>query len=230
MTTFTAFVLGALIGWLVEWVIDWVYWRRRRPGVAEVSTQSQPRLAALEAELRDAQREAQSFQEVSAQCRQKLAGLETELAANQREIQLLREQAGQFDQERTRLGTLSDQTRLDLETELAACRSELQALQAQARQPDLERTNLELEAVRAPEMPAIPPTPDDLIVIKGIGPVIARLLNQNGIYTFEELAAQTPESLRVMLGDVIERLSDEESLLEQARQLAAQKQSKGTGG
>lgn len=81
-----------------------------------------------------------------------------------------------------------------------------------------------------PPTPAEPPVPDDLIVIKGIGPVIARMLNDAGIYTFEQLAAQTPASLRAILGNVIERLSDEESILSQARQLAERKSNKTTGG
>jgi len=67
-------------------------------------------------------------------------------------------------------------------------------------------------------------SPDNLEVINGIGPVIARMLNQSRITTFEQLAEQTPESLRRILGDVIKRLADEESLIEQARLLALRKQ------
>jgi large subunit ribosomal protein L21 len=61
---------------------------------------------------------------------------------------------------------------------------------------------------------------DDLQVIKGIGPVIERKLNEAGIYTFEQLGNLTPADLRRILGNAIERLSDEESLLQQARDLA----------
>lgn len=62
--------------------------------------------------------------------------------------------------------------------------------------------------------------PDDLKVIKGIGPVIERKLNDAGIYTFEQLGSLTASQLRRILGNSIERLSDEESLLLQARDLA----------
>ena len=64
---------------------------------------------------------------------------------------------------------------------------------------------------------------DDLKVIKGIGLVIERKLNEAGIYTFEQLGNLTAAQLRRILGDMVERLSDEESLLMQARDLARRK-------
>jgi predicted flap endonuclease-1-like 5' DNA nuclease len=66
-------------------------------------------------------------------------------------------------------------------------------------------------------------TPDNLQVIKGIGPVIERKLNDEGIYTFEQLGNLTPAGLQSLLSDVIQRLADEESLLQQARDLARRK-------
>jgi predicted flap endonuclease-1-like 5' DNA nuclease len=71
--------------------------------------------------------------------------------------------------------------------------------------------------------PAAVIVPDDLKVIKGIGPVIERKLNESGIYTFEQLGNLTVAQLRRVLGNSIERLSDEESLLQQARDLARRK-------
>jgi predicted flap endonuclease-1-like 5' DNA nuclease len=65
--------------------------------------------------------------------------------------------------------------------------------------------------------------PDDLKVIKGIGPVIERKLNEADIHTFEQLGGLTVAQLRRILGNSIERLSDEESLLQQARDLARRK-------
>lgn len=78
----------------------------------------------------------------------------------------------------------------------------------------------------ATEVEASPPAqvvPDNLKAIKGIGPVIERKLNDAGIYTFEQLGNLTSSGLRRILGDAIERLSDEESLLRQARDLARRK-------
>jgi large subunit ribosomal protein L21 len=83
-------------------------------------------------------------------------------------------------------------------------------------------------AVAVPEPAPEPPpaartAPDDLKIIKGIGPVIERKLNEAGIYTFGQLGDLTVADLRRILGNVIERLSDEESLLQQARDLARRK-------
>jgi predicted flap endonuclease-1-like 5' DNA nuclease len=64
---------------------------------------------------------------------------------------------------------------------------------------------------------------DDLKVIKGVGPVIERKLNEAGIYTFEQLGNLSASGLRRILGNTIERLSDEESLLRQARDFARRK-------
>lgn len=71
--------------------------------------------------------------------------------------------------------------------------------------------------------PAVRVLPDDLKVIKGIGTVIERKLNEAGIYTFEQLGNLTPADLRRILGNTIERLANEESLLQQARDLARRK-------
>jgi predicted flap endonuclease-1-like 5' DNA nuclease len=71
--------------------------------------------------------------------------------------------------------------------------------------------------------PAAKPARDNLQVIKGIGPVIERKLNEAGITTFEQLGNLTPDDLRRILGNMIERLSDEEALLQQARDLARRK-------
>lgn len=47
--------------------------------------------------------------------------------------------------------------------------------------------------------PVVPPTPDDLKVVEGIGPVIEKLFNNAGIWTFAELATTAPERLREIL-------------------------------
>lgn len=79
---------------------------------------------------------------------------------------------------------------------------------------------------RAPSVAAVRSRPrsragsDDLKIIKGIGPVIERRLNEAGIYTFEQLGNLTPADLRGILGRMIQRLADEEALLQQARSLA----------
>ncbi len=64
---------------------------------------------------------------------------------------------------------------------------------------------------------------DDLQQIRGIGPVIAKKLNDAGITTFAELADLTVTQLEEIVGEEIRRLADEEDILRQARELAARK-------
>jgi predicted flap endonuclease-1-like 5' DNA nuclease len=82
-------------------------------------------------------------------------------------------------------------------------------------------TGTPIEDVASP--PAVKVVPDDLKIIKGIGTVIERKLNEAGIHTFEQLGNLTPADLRRILGNAIERLANEESLLQQARDLARRK-------
>ena len=90
-----------------------------------------------------------------------------------------------------------------------------------ARQTTSESRVAPVSAVES--RPVIKAAPDDLKIIKGIGPAIERKLNDAGIYTFEQLGNLTVADLRRILGNIIERLSDEEALLQQARDLARRK-------
>lgn len=68
-----------------------------------------------------------------------------------------------------------------------------------------------------------PPDADDLKKIKGIGPVIAKRLNESGIYTFEQLAGLTLDEFEEALGDLLQRFINERAILRHARQLADEK-------
>jgi predicted flap endonuclease-1-like 5' DNA nuclease len=59
----------------------------------------------------------------------------------------------------------------------------------------------------APEPPAVAFSPDNLIVIEGIGPKIAAVLNAAGIQTFAQLAGTDPEKIRKILFDSDPRLA-----------------------
>lgn len=86
---------------------------------------------------------------------------------------------------------------------------------------------LENSAITAPqktERSKTPPAdPDDLIAIKGIGPVISKRLNQAGIYKYEQLADLTLDEFEEALGDLLQRFINERSILRQARELADKK-------
>jgi len=86
-----------------------------------------------------------------------------------------------------------------------------------------EREETSRGARTSESIPAEKIVPDDLQVIKGIGPVIEGLLNDAGIYTFEQLGNLTNTQLEDIVGDLIERLADEEGLIKQARELANRK-------
>lgn len=73
----------------------------------------------------------------------------------------------------------------------------------EAEQPATRAT--ETAAARTPEQAApdreaaSDPVPDDLTVIKGIGPVVQKKLHALGIKTFDDLAAADPETLAEQL-------------------------------
>ncbi len=66
------------------------------------------------------------------------------------------------------------------------------------------------------------PTPQDsLVKIQGIGRVFAERLNAAGIYTFAELAAQTPDAVRDIIGTTRGgAMADPEAWIVEAQQLA----------
>ena len=68
-----------------------------------------------------------------------------------------------------------------------------------------------------------PANPDDLTVIKGIGPVISKRLNDAGIYTYEQLASLSLDEFEEALGDLLQRFINERAILRQARELAGKK-------
>jgi predicted flap endonuclease-1-like 5' DNA nuclease len=147
-------------------------------------------------------------------CQNRLSAVETELSVSRNIYQPLQDQVSQLELEKAQL-----------EINLAQTQQELETLRAQPTAPSPA-----WDATRSQPAVDEPVVPDDLQVIKGVGLVISKRLNNNGIFTFEQLASQTPQFLREILGDLVQRLADEESIIEQARQLALQKQNKGTGG
>lgn len=115
-----------------------------------------------------------------------------------------------------------------LRTQLEHCKEESASLRAQLTnlqevQARLDEANAEiatLKAQLAQAAVAVPPTQvDDLTLIEGIGPKINALLNQNGIYTFAQLAAMTVERLHAILeaGGPRFRLADPKTWPEQAQ-------------
>jgi|GEM_PF-3479437 len=78
-----------------------------------------------------------------------------------------------------------------------------------------------VEVAEAAEAVAAPPRPDDLKVIEGIGPKVARLLNEAGIFTFAQLAEADPVHLKQILEAAKLQMMDPASWPDQARLAAA---------
>ncbi len=94
---------------------------------------------------------------------------------------------------------------------------------ASAPEPVVEEQPI-VEEIYIPEEPAAEPLgpgePDDLKRIEGIGPKIAGVLAEDGITTFAQLAAMTPDQLREVLTGRV-RLFNPNTWPEQAKFAAA---------
>jgi len=65
---------------------------------------------------------------------------------------------------------------------------------------------------------------DNFQAIRGVGPVIAKRLNEAGVYTFEELSQLNPDELQEIMGPLSKRFfPKQESILTQAKEFAEQK-------
>lgn len=114
-----------------------------------------------------------------------------------------------------------------LQADLAQARAQIAALEAQlsVASADQSVAPVATEERAAPFIPAV--TPDDLTVIKGIGPVFARRLAEAGITTFEQLAQTTPDQLLEIVQAADWQAVDPAAWIAHARELAA---STGEGG
>lgn len=232
MNPWTAFIIGLLIGWVVEWIIDWVYWRRRRPGAPVVDdSECRAKVRSLEQEIESYKSQLASLQAAAAE---RVAAPTTQ-AQPQAAAGGLR--SGGVD-----LSAVEEETapRQDPLEELKGVSLELARLLHQAgvytfaALGALKPSRLREIAVKgslAPggEVEIIKKArqaagtmlqADDLVEIVGIGPVIASMLNEAGIFTFAELGALSQEDLREIVGERIQRLANEEQILTQARQFA----------
>jgi predicted flap endonuclease-1-like 5' DNA nuclease len=224
MNAVTAFILGLIVGWVIEWIIDWVYWRRRTAEMTRRMEHAEARLSQTAEPIKsegiksDLENQLSALKQDNAALQEKVAALEAQNMAFRAPAASVPEpapvplpQAGEpkiFEEINPNLTDPSVRTN---------------AVEAapQENAPEFQAGNPPLTEAAASRLGPVPGVPDDLIVIKGIGPVIARKLNAAGIYTFRQLAALTPVQLREIVGDVIQRLADEDDIINQAKELAA---------
>lgn len=216
MNPWAAFVLGLLVGWLIEWVIDWVYWRRRKEGAAK-SIDTQNQIDRLESDVTDLRVENLRLENLLN---------ERDALLRQRTIQPVEAQAAPPPRDDlTRIAGIDTNLRDRLYSAGIITFTDLGALRpAQLREtlgePALH-TDAAVEIVKqARILSGSLKQVDDLVDIQGIGPVIARILYQAGIFSFADVGNLTTDELREIVGERIERLADEEKILAHARQLA----------
>jgi predicted flap endonuclease-1-like 5' DNA nuclease len=177
MNPWLAFFIGVLVGIIIAWLIDLLFLR--------------PRRAAAEADLRlkleNANKESTSWKaQISGQkeLQARLDGANGELDSLKAELAGMKDVRANLDACQAE----AEQHKLEIER----LNAELAAAQASAAGPALaavETRGLEVEAALS----------DDLLIVEGIGPKISELLNQNGIYTFAQLAGTSIERLRAIL-------------------------------
>ncbi len=242
MSSLLPFIFGLVIGWLIELVIDYFYWRRR-----SVNTEAEQNLRAslnrAQTENNDLQTQLAGFQaqdqrliefetsfrakeaelkELSSSYEEKekaLASQVADLQTKEAELKALsasyEERSGELDEAQTQITSLAAQTG-DLEAKLADCESR----QASSATPDAgaEAASFAVTASTPSEI-----EPDDLRKIWGIGPKIAKILRDNGINTFAELAATDVARLDAILLEAGSRfrISKQGTWADQAR-LAAE--------
>jgi predicted flap endonuclease-1-like 5' DNA nuclease len=106
--------------------------------------------------------------------------------------------------------TSAEDGALDLLNRHAATEAQLREVTGQSTRP----------APRPSREPYTGPS-DDLEQILGIGPVYAQRLNDAGIYTYADLAGQTPDHLREITGISLKRTAEAAEWIGDARRLSA---------
>lgn len=223
MNWIVAFILGLFVGWLVEWGIDWYYWRRKNRSVQHQDQEScRSRVAELEREIVSYQSQLASLQSASTTTPE--PALPTSTVEPPKRSHTVAMEPVQVRDRLEDIQGISPEMALRLNEsgvytfmDLAAMRpQQLREISADLLQPGSEIEMIKQARLKAGTIQKV----DDLEVIVGIGPVIAQLLNQAGIFTFAELGSLTASELRDIVGDRIQKLANEEKILTQARQLA----------
>lgn len=124
------------------------------------------------------------------------------------------------------LWTLREEKELAKQTRPATIPEPVSAVKPEAAEPATEPEPVEPGPVQAPEpepIEAPPPKPDNLKRVSGIGPKVSGVLNENGIFTFEQLAATEVSFLQQLMEEREWQFADPTTWPEQARQLAEEK-------
>jgi predicted flap endonuclease-1-like 5' DNA nuclease len=215
-------------------VIDWIYWRQR----TQNSTAELANLRAQNNRLRaDLNAGTESLTKLKADLAAATSGLAAATADRDRaraelDAQRAQTQATQ-DAQAAELKNTTQQLAIDPTLSASAAGVHLsdtgdhqKDVEAERLRPELADANGEIERLRA-QLESRERTVavgerarDPLIDINGIGPVYEQRLFDAGIYTFAELAAQSPARLREIVGAKSWQETDAEAWIAQARQMA----------
>jgi predicted flap endonuclease-1-like 5' DNA nuclease len=227
MNPVLAFIIGLLVGWVIEWIIDWLYWRRKKiveqPNELE---EARSRAAALEQEIASYKNQLDNLQEERARSAVApvVKAAPVPVPAPAAETLQVMEQAPVHDP----LGEIPgvtpgmvnrlNETGISTFADLGALspRELKELVGEQMLQPGSEVEIIQQARLSSGMIKKV----DDLEIIVGIGPVIAKTLQYAGIFTFAQLAALSMDDLKAIVGARIERLADEEKILAQAQKLA----------
>lgn len=181
MSLFSTFVIGLIVGWLVEWGIDWFYWRRsvkaEPPAEAVAAAQAAAPAPVDSAETDAFRQELQQAKSTIARYQEQITGLD----ACQEQLLLAQAEISEYKTQLENVDTYREQ--------LAEAHAEIGRLQAEVVQPPK----------RSPQVIETVIVKDNLERINGIGPVFSRRLNEAEIYTFDQLAALSPERIHEMI-------------------------------
>lgn len=226
-------VLGLLLGWLIEWVIDWLYWRRRR----QISAPDTQRPQEADADLTRMRGSLASARADNVRLQAELNAATTLAQQRQAKIGALEEQLSstRADDERLPAGSEVPRTPVVLSADeddakganfatVQPSREDKASLAPAADRAASEPKSNETQVLQAHEVPQpAARRRDPLIDINGIGPAYERKLFDAGVYTFEDLAAMTPERVREIIAPQRWQEIDPASWIAEARQLAQKK-------
>ena len=221
MNPWAAFVLGLLIGWLIEWVIDWVYWRRRQPA-APLETNTHNRVERLEREIASLNMENKRLEDLLAMRDAQLAERSGVVTQRSVEIPAVPATAAVHD-DLIRLPGVDERINdcliragITTYTGLGSLRPARLREILGADSPGTETEMVKEARLLSGSLKQV----DDLVEINGVGPVIANILYDAGVFSFADVGELTPADLREIIGERIERLANEEKILAHARELA----------
>lgn len=146
LSPLAAFVLGLLLGFIIEWLLELLYFRRRRRACEE-------RLAHVEADLQERQREllamrtqADAWRNDLGAAQMQIAALQTDLQSSQAAALTAQGLAGdlrtELDARQTQFGSL-EADRQALDARLTAALGELEQMRLQVSEANARRDSLD---------------------------------------------------------------------------------------